>query len=159
MLHWNWNKSNLLVGRSDLVRRHGAQSREARMTNDSVSPASISGHDGKEEPEVSRRGFFQQALGGVAVAGAGAFSMVTMSGPVQAQYGGYGGGPNVWKSTAYYRDYPNGPQFCGRCVHFRAPAACQIVEPPISPTGWCRFFYPVPVIYRGRPPVGPGPEY
>jgi hypothetical protein len=91
MLHWNWNKSNLLVGRSDLVRRHGAQSREARMTNDSVSPASISGHDGKEEPEVSRRGFFQQALGGVALAGAGAFSMVTMSGPVQAQYGGYGG--------------------------------------------------------------------
>jgi hypothetical protein len=77
-------------------------------------------------------------------------------GSVQAQYGG-SGGPNVWKSTAYYRDYPNGPQFCGRCVHFRPPAACQIVEPPISPSGWCRFFYPQPVVlYRRGAPVGPG---
>ena len=103
---------------------------------------------------MSRRDFFQQAARGAAAVGAGTFSAMTMSGPVQAQYGG---GPNVWKSTAYYRDYPNGPQFCGRCVHFRPPAACQIVEPPISPSGWCRFFYPQPVVlYRRGAPVGPG---
>ena len=124
------------------------------MNDNSESPVSITRHDGTEEAEVSRRDFFHQALRGAAVAGAGAFSAVTMSGPVQAQYGG---GPNVWKSTAYYRDYPNGPQFCGRCVHFRPPAACQIVEPPISPQGWCRFFYPQPVVlYRRRAAVGPG---
>jgi hypothetical protein len=74
---------------------------------------------------------------------AGAFSAMTMPGSVQTQYGG---GPYVWKSIATYRDSPNGPQFCARCVHFRPPAACQIVEPPISPSGWCRYFYPQPVV-------------
>ena len=121
------------------------------MINNSKSPISITGRSETERPDVSRRDFFQQ---GAAAVGAGAFSAITMSGPVQAQYGG---GPYVWKSTAYYRDYPNGPQFCGRCVHFRPPAACQIVEPPISPNGWCRFFYPQPVVlYRRGAPVGPG---
>jgi hypothetical protein len=76
------------------------------MYNNSEYPVGITQHDGTEA-EVSRRDFFQQALRGAAVAGAGAFSAVMMSGPVQAQYGGWGG-PNVWKSTAYYRDYPNG---------------------------------------------------
>ena len=122
------------------------------MNNESPD---IARHDDTEEPEVSRRDFFQRGLRGAVVAGAGAF-MVTMSGPVRAQYGGWEG-PYVWKSTAYYRDQPNGPQFCGRCVHFRPPSACQIVEPPISPSGWCRFFYPQPVVYRrGR---GGGPAY
>jgi hypothetical protein len=85
--------------------------------------------------------------------GAGAVSAMTMSGSVQAQYGG---GPYVWKSIAAYRDSPNGLQFCARCVHFRPPAACQIVEPPISPSGWCRYFYPQPVVrYRRRAAVSP----
>ena len=117
-----------------------------------------------EEPDVSRRGFFKTALRGVALAGAGAF--VSMSGPVQAQYTGYGGyggyggywgwGGNVWKSTALYRDAPNGPQFCARCVHFRWSNACEIVEPPIRPQGWCRFFYPRGAVYRRGPAMGPG---
>jgi hypothetical protein len=107
------------------------------MTNTTKSPICITGRSASEQLGVSRRNFFQQAVRGAAVVGAGAFSGMAMSGPVQAQYGG---GP--WKSTAYYRDAPNGPQFCGRCVHFRPPAACQIVEPPISPGGWCRYFYP-----------------
>src|SRR5262249_22867629 len=101
------------------------------MTNDSKSQI-ITGRGDTEEPEVSRRDFCQQTLRGAVAAGAGAVSAVTMSGSVQAQYGG---GPYVWKSIAYYRDSPNGPQFCGRCVHFRPPGACQIVEPPISPNG------------------------
>jgi hypothetical protein len=123
------------------------------MPNDSKSQISKTDRSDTEEPDVSRRDFFQQAVRGAAAVGAGAFAM-TMSGSVQAQYGGR---PDVWKSTAYYRDYPNGPQFCGPCVHFRPPAACQIVEPPISPNGWCRFFYPQPVVlYRRGAPVGPG---
>jgi hypothetical protein len=48
------------------------------------------------------RDFFHHAVRGAAAVGAGAFSAMTISGPVQAQYGGWGG-PNVWKSTAYYR--------------------------------------------------------
>jgi hypothetical protein len=126
------------------------------MNSDSKSPIPVTGRSNREEPDVSRRDFFQRAVLGAVAIGAGAFSAMTMSGPVQAQYGGgpYGGGPYVWKSTAYYRDYPNGPQFCARCVHFRPPAGCQIVEPPISPSGWCRYFYPQPaVLYRGRGPV------
>jgi len=38
----------------------------------------------------------------------------------------------------------------------RTDAACQIVEPPISPNGWCRYFYPQPVVrYRRRAAAGP----
>jgi hypothetical protein len=123
------------------------------MTNDSKSPT-VTARSDREEPDVSRRDFFQHAVRGAAAVGAGAFSVMGISGPVQAQYGG---GPYVWKSTAYYRDAPSGPEFCGRCVHFRPPAACQIVEPPISPGGWCRYFYPQPaVVYRRGPAVGPG---
>jgi hypothetical protein len=124
------------------------------MTSDSKSPLPMTRDGDPKEPELSRRNLFQQSVRGAAALGAGAFSVLTMSGPVQAQYGG---GPYVWKSTASYRDAPNGPQFCGRCVHFRPPAACQIVEPPISPHGWCRFFYPQPaVIYRRRAAVRAG---
>jgi hypothetical protein len=120
------------------------------MYNNSEYPVA----DVTAQPKVSRRDFFQQAVRGATAVSAGAFSAITMSSPVQAQYGG---GPYVWKSIAYYRDYPNGPQFCGRCVHFRAPAGCQIVEPPISPNGWCRYFYPQSVgFYRRRAAVGPG---
>ena len=108
-----------------------------------------------EDPEVSRRDFFQHTVRGAVAVGAGAVSAITMSGPVQAQYGG---GLYVWKSIATYRDAPNGPQFCARCVHFRPPAACQIVEPPISPSGWCRYFYPQPVVrYRRRAGLNPQP--
>jgi hypothetical protein len=124
------------------------------MTNDSKSQI-ITGRGDTEEPEVSRRDLVQQMVRGAAAVGAGAVSAMTMSGPVQAQYAG---GPSVWKSIAAYRDSPNGPQFCARCVHFRPPAACQIVEPPISPSGWCRYFYPQPVVrYRRRAALNPQP--
>jgi hypothetical protein len=53
-----------------------------------------------EEPGVSRRDFFQHTVRGAVVVGAGAVCAMTMSGPVQAQYGG---GPYVWKSIATYR--------------------------------------------------------
>jgi Ubiquitinol-cytochrome C reductase Fe-S subunit TAT signal len=64
-------------------------SREATMTNDSKSPVSITGRSDREEPDVSRRDFFQHAVGGAAAVGTGAVSVTSMSGPVQAQYGGH----------------------------------------------------------------------
>jgi hypothetical protein len=53
-------------------------SREATMTNDSKSPVSITGRSDREEPDVSRRDFFQHAVGGAAAIGTGAFSVTSM---------------------------------------------------------------------------------
>jgi hypothetical protein len=78
------------------------------MTNDCKSQI-INGRGDTEHLEVSRRDFFQHTVRGAVVVGAGAVSAMTISSPVQAQYGG---GPYVWKSIAAYRDSPNGPQFC-----------------------------------------------
>lgn len=44
------------------------------------------------------------------------------------------------KAAAKYRGHPNNGQRCGLCVHYRFPLTCQIVQGPISPFGWCRFF-------------------
>lgn len=74
-------------------------SREATMTNDSKSPVSITGRSDREEPDVSRRDFFQHAVGGAAAVGTGAFSVISMSGPVQAQYGGHLGGLYSYQRT------------------------------------------------------------
>src|SRR5262249_35675958 len=63
----------------------------------------------------------------------------------------------VWKSNAYYQYYPNGGARCAGCVNFRPYAACAIVEPPISPEGWCRYFNPIPVVYA--PPEYAPPAY
>jgi hypothetical protein len=47
------------------------------------------------------------------------------------------------KQDMHYQDQPKDGQMCATCVQF-IPAAkpgqsseCQIVEGPISPTGWC----------------------
>jgi hypothetical protein len=103
---------------------------------------------------ISRRNFLRTACSGAAVVGGGIASM-TMPSEALAQYWGYGA--DVWKSKALYQNYPNGPARCAGCLHFRPPASCQIVEPWISPNGWCRFFSPIPVIYA--PPEYVQPEY
>ena len=46
------------------------------------------------------------------------------------------------KAEALYRDYPNGPQRCGVCVHFRPPNDCEVIQGPVQPNGWCRNFRP-----------------
>jgi hypothetical protein len=106
---------------------------EATMNDDNRNPRNA------EMPRVSRRNLFRKVLGGAALTGASAFSFVSLTGPVQAQWG------HVWKSIALYQPGPNGPQRCGNCFHFRPPAACQIVEPPIHPGHWCQYWAP-----RGR---------
>ena len=109
-------------------------------------------NQGVEGADVSRRRFFGKALRGVALCSGGMVSVATFSMPARAQY--YSEGESyVWKSTARYRDFPNGPQHCAGCVHFREPAGCQIVEPLINPNGWCRYFYPLPFVYM-RPAPG-----
>ncbi|NJL08872.1 MAG: high potential iron sulfur protein [Methylacidiphilales bacterium] len=39
-----------------------------------------------------------------------------------------------------YQATPKGPQRCDNCRMFVAPAACQVVEGTIAPSGWCRLY-------------------
>jgi len=43
-------------------------------------------------------------------------------------------------TVAKYQDNPKNGQECSTCTNFVAPAACQIIAPPISPHGWCQFY-------------------
>jgi hypothetical protein len=48
--------------------------------------------------------------------------------------------PTVDKETAHYVPHPVFGNECSWCIHFSAPASCQIVEGTISPHGHCKFF-------------------
>jgi hypothetical protein len=43
-----------------------------------------------------------------------------------------------------YRDAPRGSARCDHCIQFRPPAACGIVDGPVSPAGSCNLFAPKP---------------
>jgi hypothetical protein len=97
-------------------------------------------NQGDDAEVLSRRHLLAK---GSAVLGTGLLAIAGMSGPAGAQ--GWPWSPwgyPVWKSTAWYRNYPNGPQMCANCRYFRPPYACAIVESPISPHGWSRFWAP-----------------
>jgi hypothetical protein len=112
--------------------------REVTMSGDRKPLAS----DPSNNAQVSRRGFLNIACGGTAVMGLVSLAMPRAA---RAQYWDYGA--NVWKSRARYQNYPIGPARCAGCLHFRPPAACEVVEPLINPNGWCRYFSPIPLIY------------
>src|SRR5690242_17876359 len=44
------------------------------------------------------------------------------------------------QTEAQYRDFPNGAQRCGVCVHFRPPNDCEVIQGPVQANGWCRNF-------------------
>ena len=46
----------------------------------------------------------------------------------------------VSQDAAGYQTQPNNDQRCAFCVHFQAPASCQIVQGTIVPNGWCKLF-------------------
>jgi hypothetical protein len=48
--------------------------------------------------------------------------------------------PQVAPEAAGYQTQPNGDQRCALCVHFRAPAACELVQGTIVPNGWCKLY-------------------
>jgi hypothetical protein len=53
------------------------------------------------------------------------------------------GRPKVPKAQAQYREAPLGQQACGNCRHYiAASSTCRIVEGPISPNGWSRYWEP-----------------
>lgn len=53
------------------------------------------------------------------------------------------------KATMQYQDHPKDPnRHCSKCIHFKpgktaeVEGACEVVEGPISPNGWCMAFSP-----------------
>lgn len=46
----------------------------------------------------------------------------------------------VAQDAAGYQTQPNGDQRCATCVHFRAPASCELVQGTIVANGWCKLF-------------------
>lgn len=83
------------------------------------------------ETDNKRRTFLVQgatALTALAVAGAAGCQ-------VQQQQ-------KVSKAEAAYQPRPNGPQACGNCANFIAPDSCRVVQGPVAPNGWSRYWAP-----------------
>jgi hypothetical protein len=83
--------------------------------------------------DISRRHLFRGALvatGGAAVmvAGLGATTAAAMVSP----------------KAVNYQNTPKGAAQCDNCVQWKPPAACKVVEGPISPSGWCAVYAPKP---------------
>lgn len=96
-----------------------------------------------QEPDenLSRRGFIEKTLYGAALAGTTALP-AWAHGPSGYAAEAYARGRRpIPKEVAHYQYQPNGAQHCGVCAHFRPPGSCEIVEGPISPDGWCRYFH------------------
>lgn len=82
--------------------------------------------------EVSRRAVLQRCISALVLASTG---MLATTYATAAQ-------GKITKASAKYRGHPNSGQRCGQCVHYRFPLSCELVQGPISPFGWCRFFKP-----------------
>jgi hypothetical protein len=105
---------------------------EAIMADDKPKPETKSG--------LGRRGMLVALLGAMT-------SGWPVSGFGQGYYGPPYGGPSpmprkIPKAVAEYQYYPNDGMSCEFCRHYRG-GYCRIVEGPIAPYGWCRYFWPV----------------
>lgn len=49
----------------------------------------------------------------------------------------------ISKAAVAYQDRPDGDKECVKCAQFEPPAACKLVDGPISPQGYCRLFAPI----------------
>jgi hypothetical protein len=81
----------------------------------------------RDAETISRRAL----LGGAALAVGAATTIRASRGAAQQK---------VSQADAKYQYQPTGQQRCEICLNFRPPDACQFVESPISPKGWCQYF-------------------
>ena len=44
------------------------------------------------------------------------------------------------QKAAGYQPTPKDGKRCDGCALYKPPSSCTIVEGPIAPSGWCRFF-------------------
>jgi hypothetical protein len=94
--------------------------------------------------KLSRRGFLEKSITGVALAGTAtlpAWALIVDAEAIVDEFSSQGK-PKVTKEAARYQDQPNKGQKCSGCAHFLAPNDCAIVQGPISPEGWCQNFSP-----------------
>jgi hypothetical protein len=81
--------------------------------------------------ETSRRRLLHGALAtGGAVLAAAAF----------AAGGEAAAATKMSQKKAGYRGTPVGKSRCDNCGLWQTPAACKLVESPISPAGWCNLY-------------------
>ena len=50
------------------------------------------------------------------------------------------GRAKMGKDAAAYQTSPRGGLSCAGCTFFRKPDVCEVVEGPVSSSGWCRLF-------------------
>lgn len=80
---------------------------------------------------VSRRDFLN-----VAAAGGTAIVVMGMAGSASAA-------PKKFsQQKAHYQPIPKSGQRCQICSLWQPPTACQQVEGPVSPAGWCILYAP-----------------
>jgi hypothetical protein len=85
------------------------------------------------EKSCSRRNFLHMAgAGGGAVLGIGLIGSRAAA-----------AASKVPKQTVSYQPSPKGQARCGSCAFFEAPSACNYVDGPINPNGWC-------VLYKAK---------
>jgi hypothetical protein len=90
-------------------------------------------HDDSSDENISRRRFLRMG----AVAGTGAvFGAGLVGSRADAATA------KVPKQTVSYQGAPKGASRCATCSFFEAPASCNYVDGPISPSGWCMLYQP-----------------
>jgi hypothetical protein len=84
-----------------------------------------------------RRSLSRRTILHVAVRGLGALSFLAVAPRLVSGQGG-----KASKSQAQYQNSPKDGQQCSKCLHFIAPAGCQVVEGDINPGAWCALYVP-----------------
>ena len=74
----------------------------------------------------SRRGIMRKA----ACAFGGALAVMAVT-PAQAK---------MSQKAAEYQTTPKGNESCANCALYRAPSSCTLIDGPVVPAGWCRFY-------------------
>jgi hypothetical protein len=95
-----------------------------------------------ENKKLSRRGFLEKSITGMALASTATLSAWALIADAEAGAHEFSsqGKPKVSKVSARYQDNPNKGRQCSGCVHFLGPSDCAIVNGHVNPEGWCRHF-------------------
>ena len=89
-------------------------------------------HSRVTDEQISRRRFLHL---GAAVGGGALLGLATTDKAAAAT-------AKVAKQTVNYQASPKGQARCATCSFFQAPASCNYVNGPITPTGWCMLYQP-----------------